>query len=54
VLGLLGGDDILAAFIVGNSFTWDDYYRLETEDSAFQDVLDALLNTGRSFGSDQE
>lgn len=29
----------------GNSFTWDDWFRLETEDSSFQDVIDTLLNT---------
>lgn len=36
VVGLLGGDDLLACFIVGNSVSWDDFYRLETEDEAFQ------------------
>jgi hypothetical protein len=40
---MLGSDDILAAFVVGNSFTWDDYFRLRTEDESFQDVLDSLL-----------
>lgn len=44
--GLLGSDDILACFIVGNSFTWDDYFRVRTEDESFQDVIDSLLNTG--------
>lgn len=46
VTGMLGSDDILASFIVGNSFTWDDYFRVRTEDESFQDVLDSLLNTG--------
>lgn len=45
VVGLLGSDDILACFIVGNSFTWDDHYRVQTEDHAFQDVIDQLLNS---------
>lgn len=43
--GMLGSDDILAAFVVGNSFTWDDYFRLRTEDESFQDVLDSLLKS---------
>ncbi|TGJ86077.1 hypothetical protein E0Z10_g2705 [Xylaria hypoxylon] len=30
--GLLGSDDILACFIAGNVFTWDDWFRLETLD----------------------
>lgn len=36
VVGMLGGDDLLCCFIVGNAFTWDDSYRLETEDDTFQ------------------
>ena len=43
--GMLGSDDILAAFVVGNSFTWDDYFRLRTEDESFQDVIDSLLKS---------
>lgn len=46
VVGILGSDDILACFIAGNSMTWDDKYRIHTEDHAFQDVIDQLLNTG--------
>ncbi|WVF70543.1 hypothetical protein IAT40_005334 [Kwoniella sp. CBS 6097] len=45
VVGILGSDDILCCFIVGNSFTWDDWFRLETEDDGFQDVIDQLLNS---------
>lgn len=44
--GLLGSDDILACFIVGNSFTWDDYFRVRTEDDTFQDTIDSLINVG--------
>ena len=47
VTGLIGSDDILGCFIVGNSFTWDDWFRVQTEDHAFQDVIDQLLNTVR-------
>src|SRR3569833_1151729 len=28
--GLIGSDDVLACFIAGNVFTWDDWFRLET------------------------
>ncbi|KAM0792364.1 hypothetical protein ACM66B_005044 [Microbotryomycetes sp. NB124-2] len=44
VVGVLGSDDILACFIAGNSLTWCDYVRVETEETAFQDVIDSLLN----------
>lgn len=47
VVGLIGSDDILCCFVVGNSFTWDDWFRVETEDHAFQDVIDQLLNSVR-------
>lgn len=42
--GLFGSDDILACFVAGNSFTWDDYYRIRSEESDVQDILDMLLN----------
>ncbi|GAA5879332.1 hypothetical protein JCM1840_006952 [Sporobolomyces johnsonii] len=45
VVGVLGSDDVLACFIAGNSLTWSDHYRIETEDEPFQDVIDSLLNT---------
>ncbi|KAK4053853.1 hypothetical protein OIV83_001509 [Microbotryomycetes sp. JL201] len=44
VVGVLGSDDILACFIAGNSLTWCDYVRVETEETAFQDIIDSLLN----------
>ena len=28
--GMIGSDDVLACFIAGNAFTWDDWFRLET------------------------
>jgi sodium/hydrogen antiporter len=30
--GMIGSDDVLACFIAGNVFTWDDWFRLETLD----------------------
>ena len=45
VVGIIGSDDILCCFVVGNSFTWDDWFRAQTEDHSFQDVIDQLLNS---------
>lgn len=42
--GLLGSDDVLACFIAGNAFTWDDWFRLETQDDSLQPTIDMLLN----------
>lgn len=44
-VGMIGSDEILCCFVVGNAFTWDDWFRVQTEDHAFQDVIDTLLNT---------
>jgi len=41
---MLGSDDVLACFIAGNVFTWDDWFRLETEDDSLQPTIDMLLN----------
>ena len=43
--GLFGTDDILACFVAGNSFTWDDWFRLRQEETDFQEILDMLFNT---------
>ncbi|CAO3590794.1 unnamed protein product [Absidia cylindrospora] len=44
-VSLIGSDDLLACFIAGNSFTWDDWFRLETHNkSQISEVLDLLLN----------
>ncbi|KAI9685951.1 MAG: hypothetical protein M1820_010711 [Bogoriella megaspora] len=42
--GMIGSDDVLACFIAGNAFTWDDWFRLETLDDSFQPTIDMLLN----------
>ena len=41
---MIGSDDVLACFIAGNVFTWDDWFRQETEDDSFQPTIDMLLN----------
>jgi len=42
--GMIGSDDVLACFIAGNAFTWDDWFRLETLDDSLQPTVDMLLN----------
>lgn len=42
--GMIGSDDVLACFIAGNAFTWDDWFRKETEDDTLQPTIDMLLN----------
>lgn len=42
--GLFGTDDVLACFIAGNTFTWDDWFRLRAEENDFQEIIDMLLN----------
>ena len=41
---MIGSDDVLACFIAGNVFTWDDWFRLETLDDSLQPTIDMLLN----------
>ncbi|EKG11115.1 Cation/H+ exchanger [Macrophomina phaseolina MS6] len=43
-VGMVGSDDVLACFIAGNVFTWDDWFRLETMDDSLQPTIDMLLN----------
>ncbi|KAL1921827.1 uncharacterized protein VTP21DRAFT_10469 [Calcarisporiella thermophila] len=43
-VSIIGSDDLLSCFIAGNSFTWDDWFRKETEDAHLQEVIDMLLN----------
>lgn len=42
--GMIGSDDVLACFIAGNTFTWDDWFRQETHDDSLQPTIDMLLN----------
>ncbi|KAJ2326493.1 hypothetical protein GGH92_010238, partial [Coemansia sp. RSA 2673] len=43
-LQLIRSDDVLCCFVAGHSFTWDDWFREETKDAHFQEVLDGLIN----------
>ena len=42
--GLIGTDEVLACFVAGNALTWDDWFRVETEDDSLQPTIDMLLN----------
>ena len=42
--GMIGTDDVLACFIAGNTFTWDDWFRVRTKDDSLQPTVDMLLN----------
>ncbi|KAI8089555.1 Sodium/hydrogen exchanger family-domain-containing protein [Halteromyces radiatus] len=42
--GFSGSDDVLACFVAGNAFSWDEWFRIETEEAHFQDVIDMMLN----------
>ncbi|OZJ04622.1 hypothetical protein BZG36_02041 [Bifiguratus adelaidae] len=44
VVTMIGSDDLLACFIAGNSFTWDDWFRQETEEAHLSEAIDMLLN----------
>ncbi|KAL7623842.1 hypothetical protein AAE478_005398 [Parahypoxylon ruwenzoriense] len=44
--GMIGSDDILACFIAGNVFTWDDWFRLET--------LDEFTSTDYRYASQRD
>jgi len=41
---IIGSNDFLASFVAGTSFTWDDWFRKETEEAHLQEVIDMLLN----------
>ncbi|XXG97070.1 hypothetical protein Hte_003364 [Hypoxylon texense] len=41
--GMIGSDDILACFIAGNAFTWDDWFRLETLDEWHSFVANGVI-----------
>ncbi|KAL8642171.1 MAG: hypothetical protein Q9228_001101 [Teloschistes exilis] len=41
---MIGSDDVLACFIAGNVFNWDDWFRQESQDDSLQPTIDMLLN----------
>ncbi|CAO1636640.1 unnamed protein product [Parajaminaea phylloscopi] len=43
--GAIGVDDVLVSFVAGHAFSYDGWYRRETEEDEVQNVLDFLLNS---------
>ncbi|KAI9306952.1 Cation/H+ exchanger [Cunninghamella echinulata] len=43
-VSLIGCDDLLACFIAGNSFTWDDWFKNETENSHIMDPWSSFMD----------
>ncbi|KAJ2358631.1 hypothetical protein IWW50_000743 [Coemansia erecta] len=41
---ILGTDDILCCFIAGNSLSWNDWFRIEIEDTGLQETLNTMLS----------
>ncbi|KAJ1729381.1 hypothetical protein LPJ72_005005 [Coemansia sp. Benny D160-2] len=44
VCRIIGTDDILCCFVAANSFTWDDWFRVETKDKGLQETLISLIS----------
>ncbi|EXX79129.1 hypothetical protein RhiirA5_495269 [Rhizophagus irregularis] len=44
IVSIIGSNDLFACFMAGTSFTWDDWFRKETEEAHLQEVIDMLLN----------
>lgn len=42
--GALGSDDVLACFVAGNAFTWNDWFRIKTLNDPLQPAIEMLLN----------
>ncbi|KAI9276283.1 Cation/H+ exchanger, partial [Sporodiniella umbellata] len=42
--GFSGSDDLLACFVAGNVFSWDNKFKREAEEVNFQEVIDTMLN----------
>ncbi|EPZ34071.1 Cation/H+ exchanger domain-containing protein [Rozella allomycis CSF55] len=44
LVSLLASDDLLAVFVAGNTFTWDDWFTEKTKKENFQEIIDMLFN----------
>ncbi|KAG0244610.1 Sodium/hydrogen exchanger family-domain-containing protein [Mortierella sp. GBAus27b] len=43
-VSILASDDLLAVFIAGNVFAWDDWFSNEIAEAHIQEIIDMLLN----------
>ncbi|KAG0330543.1 hypothetical protein BGZ99_000014 [Dissophora globulifera] len=44
IVSILSSDDLLACFIAGNVFAWDDWFSNEIAEAHIQEIIDMLLN----------
>ncbi|KAF9951089.1 hypothetical protein BGZ72_007310 [Mortierella alpina] len=44
VVSILASDDLLACFVAGNVFAWDDWFSNEIAEAHIQEIIDMLLN----------
>jgi NhaP-type Na+/H+ or K+/H+ antiporter len=44
-VSIVGTDDLLAIFVAGNAFTWDDWFRIKIEETHIQEVIDMLFTS---------
>ncbi|KAF9992966.1 hypothetical protein BGZ80_001586 [Entomortierella chlamydospora] len=44
IVSIMGSDDLLACFIAGNVFAWDDWFSNEIAEAHIQEIIDMLLN----------
>ncbi|KAH8555565.1 Sodium/hydrogen exchanger family-domain-containing protein [Umbelopsis sp. PMI_123] len=49
VVSIIGSDDLLACFIAGNSFTWDDWFRVETENAHMAEPWSEFVDSALSL-----
>ncbi|KAG0222770.1 hypothetical protein BGW42_006338 [Actinomortierella wolfii] len=44
IISILASDDLLACFVAGNVFAWDDWFSNEIAEAHIQEIIDMLLN----------
>ncbi|KAF9432713.1 hypothetical protein BGZ76_010426 [Entomortierella beljakovae] len=44
IVTIIASDDLLACFVAGNVFAWDDWFSNEIAEAHIQDIIDMLLN----------
>ncbi|KAG0337257.1 hypothetical protein BG004_007714 [Podila humilis] len=44
VVSIIASDDLLACFVAGNIFAWDDWFSNEIAEAHIQEIIDMLLN----------
>ncbi|KAG0100656.1 hypothetical protein BGZ93_008593 [Podila epicladia] len=44
IVSIIASDDLLACFVAGNIFAWDDWFSNEIAEAHIQEIIDMLLN----------